>query len=63
MANEVARFVVSIPISDLADLALNEGLGEAPSPQALANLVKEALTTGLEDLIGEVGNIDVRPTA
>lgn len=60
---EMVRFVVTIPKTELEDLALQEGLGEVATAEQLAQVVKDAVIAGLEEYLGEVnsGLIDVKP--
>lgn len=61
---ERLSFVVTIPKSTLADLALNvhgvESL-EGAGPADLAGLLEEVISAGLEDYLGEADDVSVVP--
>ncbi len=61
----VMRFVVTVPMEELFDLANAEGVGEDSSApitkESLAAALKEIIVYGLEESIGSLdGEIDVR---
>jgi len=55
-----ARFVVTIPMTDLKDLAASEGLGDDPTREELADALKNVLIAGLEEYLGEAVPVDVK---
>jgi len=64
MSGEMLSFVVTIPKDTLADLALNiEGLEGLDDVDALylAALLKNVISAGMEEYLGEVDDCTVRP--
>lgn len=57
---ENVKFVISIPMADLRDLAESEGLGETPDAEQLTQALREVILAGLEEYLGEAPPIDVK---
>jgi hypothetical protein len=61
---QTLSFVITVPTQTIEDLALNmNGVDsiEGANMGDLAALLQEALAAGLEDYLGEVDNINIRP--
>jgi len=57
---ENVKFVISIPMADLRDLAESEGLGDEPSMEQLTQALRDVILAGLEEYLGDAPPIEVK---